>query len=250
MITYATLIVFGYYGSSALFGMALGVAAPKLVEKGLSEIYVVVAIFAVGILIGLAIPTASYLVGEWIGRSLTKRRDALLVAVGAPLLSHTLYWGLGHFLIITFKETLEASQGGMTSALQYGWAIIIALNLLSIIFPMLVGAYRGATHKPFYAGVKERVLFENECRYFTSVFFVFDQKDSLFFSVGFHHRLARSPPGVFLAKFSRYPSPTRSQENQRKCGAFRAEPAIKPAGRSGTFPAPLTGETPCIQYRQ
>jgi hypothetical protein len=103
-----------------------------------------------GRLISLTIPTASYLVGEWIGRSLAKQRDALFVAAGAPNFAISLIWGLSHFLIGARKEALEALQRGRTEELQSMLPIIALITLLAAIIPMLAGAYRGAKYKPFY----------------------------------------------------------------------------------------------------
>src|SRR5262249_10124557 len=127
-------IVFGYYGSALLFGMTLGAVAGAVAD----------------IIIALTIPTVSYLLGEWIGRPLAKQRDALLVAAVAPLFAISLIWSIAHLIIAARKETLEALQRGRTEEMQSTLPIIAVLTLLSVIIPMLVGAYRGAKYKPFY----------------------------------------------------------------------------------------------------
>jgi hypothetical protein len=131
---YTTLIVLGYFGAGVLLAKTLG-------EYG----------YVVGQAIDLLVlPLVSYLVGEWIGRSLAKRRDALLVAFGAPFLVTTLFWGFVHLQIGARKGALEAPQSGTAKELQQILAITTLSALLSVIIPMLVGAYRGAKYKPYY----------------------------------------------------------------------------------------------------
>jgi hypothetical protein len=155
MFAYTALIVFGFTVSVALLGAALSAVTLRLTEKASLDIVLGVA----GNLIDLAVPVASYLIGEWIGRSLARLRNALLVTVGAPLIAITLSFGLMYFLIGARKETIEASQSGLTKQLQDELVINTPLALLSVIIPMVVGGFRGAKHKPFYdlAFISERL---------------------------------------------------------------------------------------------
>jgi hypothetical protein len=124
MFAYATSIVFGYYGSNVLFSNAVQWPAG----------------FLAFLPIGLAAPTLSYLVGEWIGRSLAKRRNALLVAAGATLLALTLAEGLVDFFIGV----------SWPFAQPYVWGLTMGVSLFWVIIPILVGAFRGAKYKRYY----------------------------------------------------------------------------------------------------